>query len=109
MLTKWKTSTSYPDKITQVSCSRETEKAVWTLERAWTIDGYDDSKPPIERRRMKRSDYENFHDTWEEAHAFLLARADRELESARRRLAAAQGTHGNVKGMRKPAETEQAA
>ena len=104
MLVKWKTSGFDRTEIVPVECARETEKAVWVLEYPWTLGGGRSTKPPIERRRMKNSEYDNYHDTWEAAHAFLLACAERELDNARARLAQAQGTHGNVKGLRKPAE-----
>ena len=104
MLTKWKTCRYYDTKIERVECSRETDKAVWVLEYPWKLDGGRGTKPPTERRRMKSSESVNYHDTWEHAHAFLMDRTERELESARSQLARAQGTHGNVKGMRKPAE-----
>lgn len=104
MLVKWKTCRYYGAKIERVECTRETDKAVWVLEYPWTIDGGRGTKPPTERRRMKTSESDNYHATWEDAHAYLLERAEYELDSARTRLAQAQGTHGNVKGMRKPAE-----
>lgn len=40
--------------------------------------------------------------TWEEAHAALLANAERELTAARLHLQQAQGKVGNIKGMQKP-------
>jgi len=49
-------------------------------------------------RKEKKDGY--YFDTWEEAHAHLLATAEGELTSARRHLATAQGRHGNIKGMK---------
>jgi hypothetical protein len=40
--------------------------------------------------------------TWEEAHAALLANAERELNNAGLALQQAQGRHGNIVGMKKP-------
>ena len=104
MLTKWKTCRYYDTTIWRVECMRETDKAVWVLEYPWTIDGGCGTNPPTERRHMKQSESDNYHDIWESAHAYLLERAAAELQAARNRLAQAQGTHGNVKGMKKPAE-----
>ena len=104
MMVKWKTCRYRNAEIERVECVRETEKAVWVLEYPWTFDGGRGTKPPTERRRMKQGDGDNYHDTWDAAHAFLMARAETELDSARSRLAQAQGTHGNVKGLRRPAE-----
>lgn len=58
-----------------------------------------------ERRESKVNQYSHLHDTWEDAHAFLLERTERRLQSARINLQHAQGEHGNVKGMRKPIGT----
>jgi hypothetical protein len=106
VLIKWKTSRFYDTEIKRVECTRETEKAVWAQEYPWRIDG---RKVPVERRRMKQSEDDAYHDTWEAAHAFLLERATTALDNARSRLAQAQGTLGNVKGMRKPEEAKEAA
>ena len=57
-----------------------------------------------ERRTAKCTDYERYHDTWEDARAFLLSRAEQDVQSARRRLEVANGTLGNVKGMKKPVD-----
>ncbi len=43
-------------------------------------------------------------DTWEEAHNELMARAHRHLDQARSRLQRAQSLHGNIVGMRPPAD-----
>ena len=104
MLTKWKTSRYYHAKIERVECTRETDKAVWVLEHPWTLEGL--TKTPIERRRAKQSDSDNYHDTWEDAHAYLLKMAEYSLARARVRLADAQGALGNVKGLRKPVEQD---
>ena len=53
-------------------------------------------------RLALKSEYNEIHPTWEEAHAALLASAERNLTSARLRLQAAQGEHGYIKGMKKP-------
>ena len=102
LIIKWKTSIGNytPDaKIERVECTRETDSSVWVLEdtRGW----FDKDKPPklVERRRNKGADY---HDSWQAAHAVLLADAERRLEGARTALARAQGHHGNVKGMKEP-------
>jgi hypothetical protein len=107
MIVKWKTSRWRDANIERVECARETEKAVWVLEYPWTLDG-NHNKPPTERRRMKESDSDQFHDTWEAAHAFLLERAERHLKSCLDELRMAQGTHGKVNGMRKPTEPHEA-
>lgn len=67
-----------------VFVEKETEKSVW-------IRG---------RRIAKRSSYENYFDTFDEAKEFLTKYAESTLNSARRRLELAQGFAGNVKGLK---------
>jgi hypothetical protein len=78
------------EPITAVTCSRETEKSVWVMERQWSLRGRQD-QPPVERRRERKPD---FHDTWEAARDYLLGRArdkvtyaEVTLENARKNLA----------------------
>lgn len=72
--------------ITSVEIERETDSSVY-------ING---------RRRSKRSEYEDYFDTWEEAHEFLTRRAQDDVESARHVLERANSRLGNIKGMKKP-------
>jgi hypothetical protein len=58
-------------------------------------------------RLQLKSKYYEIHPTWEEAHAALLARAERSLTRARLQLQAAQGEHGIIVGMKNPCYTEQ--
>ena len=47
-------------------------------------------------RCAKRSEYEQFFATWEEAHAHLLDRAQARLDGARAALASAEEFHATV-------------
>ena len=73
-------------KITLVECERESETSVW-------VNG---------RRNQKRTTYENYWDTWDQAHAFLLLKAEALAQSCRRELEVANGHLGNVRGMKPP-------
>jgi hypothetical protein len=53
-----------------------------------------------ERREAKRSEHYNWFDTWGEAHAFLIERAEAEVQALRNRLEQAKGRLGNIKGMK---------
>ena len=55
-----------------------------------------------EDRCNKESEYHCFFDTWDAAHEFLIAEAQRKVESAQRTLEEAKTYQGNVKGMKKP-------
>lgn len=81
---------TYINEIHSVDVVRETAMFVIRLVRG------------RERRDAKTSDCDQYHDSWDAAHAFLLARADRRLNAARRALQLAQSEYGNVKGMKKP-------
>lgn len=52
----------------------------------------------------KVSNWTNWHETWEEAHAFLVSKAEREVESLRLQLEQAKGILGQIKGMKPNAE-----
>jgi len=74
----------YGELIEPVEVERETASSVW-------ING---------RRNAKITDWRCYHDTWGEAKAYLLKLAESKLNSARRSLELAQGTYGNVKGLK---------
>ena len=97
-ITMWRTS--WRGVIQKVECSKVTPKAVWLLTDIWRPDRYL-REPEREARKTKHHSY---HETWEEAHAYLMALANENLEKARLQLQRAQGHHGNIKGMKKPEE-----
>ena len=72
--------------IELVEVEKETEASVW-------IEG---------RRSAKRSSYENYFDTFDEAKAFLTEYAEQILTNARKSLEHAQEFAGNVRGLRVP-------
>lgn len=76
------------EAIKRVECERETESSVY-------ING---------RRSSKVSSYERYHDSWAEAHAFLVTKQQYEIDSLRRKLEQANGKLGQLKGMTQPAE-----
>lgn len=55
-----------------------------------------------EAKEAKRSEWLNWHDTWDDAHAFLMREAEKDVESLRMQLERAKGHLGNIKGMRAP-------
>jgi hypothetical protein len=87
MITKYKaTKCTWGKMIEPVQVEKETASSVW-------ING---------RRNAKRTSYENYFDTWEEAKEFLTEYAENMLATARRSLETAQGFAGNVKGLKAP-------
>jgi hypothetical protein len=55
-----------------------------------------------EMRQNKRSEWTCWHATWEDAHQFLIDEAQKVVDRFRRLLQQANGSLGNIKGMRKP-------
>ena len=92
-------------RIDQVECSKVTDKSVFIVAEpnSWRGGIYKHTKPA---RRDIVSEYCSFHKTWAEAHAALLAYAERELNDCRSRLERLRCKYGNVKGMKPPADAE---
>jgi hypothetical protein len=82
--------------IERVEVIRETEACVYVPTQGWSRTGKG------ERREAKRSDWTQYHDTWADAHAYLMGKAQSCVDSARRELEQANGRLGNVKGMKPP-------
>jgi len=78
------------DEIEAVEVLRETDKMVF-------LPGRGRSK---EEREAKRSDYQNWFDSWDEAKAFLVADAEKAVEAARMNLERAKGKLVRLRGMR---------
>jgi predicted nucleic acid-binding Zn-ribbon protein len=72
------------DKIEALEIEKETAKTV-------TIKG---------RRENKKSDWQNWHNTFEDAKQFLIDNAQKEIDGLRYRLEKAKGKLGNAKGMK---------
>lgn len=94
-LVKFKTGYS-ADKIERVEVLRETAQCVYLPSHCHR---------KTERRDAKRSEYTQYHDTWAEAHTYLMQRAETAVIAARRSLELANTKLGNIKGMKPPKET----
>ena len=80
------------DKIEALEVERETDKQV-------VIPAQNGCRS---FRENKVSDWSNWHDTWDEAHTFLVRNAERKVESCRMALERAKGEAGQIKGMKRP-------
>ena len=99
MLTKYKIKGRYPEaKIEEVEVLRETAQCIFVPANKAN------SNPSGERKELKMTDWAEHYDTWEDAHAALMAKAERQVTNARRALEIANGFAGNVKGMRHDAK-----
>jgi len=86
---KYRIGNRWPEaKIEEIEITRETEQSVFLLNHRGK-----------ECREAKKSDWHQYHDTWEAAHAALIGKAEVKIEDARARLQSAQDFLGNVKGM----------
>lgn len=81
------------DEIEEIEVLRETDKQVVLLAN-------DFGK---ECRENKQSEWQNWFNTWEQAHQFILTKADEDVKSLRLQLEQANGKYGQIKGMKTPA------
>lgn len=77
------------DKIEALEIERETDKQV-VLPAKNGCRSY---------RENKVSDWSNWHDTWEAAHAFLVEKAERDIDSLHTRIERAKERLERIKGM----------
>lgn len=83
---KYKADDWLRQKVDIVECDRETDSSVF-------VDG---------KRRAKESAHECYFDSFDEAKAWLLDRAERRVQAARIALQRAQDSLGNIKGLKEP-------
>ena len=82
-MNKYRADIGYREAIHKVQIEKETEASIW-------IDG---------RRRGKSSEYSSYFDTWDQAHAYLIKKADGNLHRAKVSLALAQKAYNKTKEM----------
>lgn len=80
MITKYRTDTWKPEIVT-IEAERETHSSLW-------IRG---------RRRNKSSSYDKFHDSWEEAKAYLLNKAELTVKNCESELDSAKDKISKIK------------
>lgn len=81
------------------------ERLVESETETMIIIGYD-TLLKKEIRAKKRSVDEAWCDTWEEAHAFLAAKVEKEVNAARRSLKAWEATQSELLWLKPPAKPE---
>lgn len=95
---KYKTTGNWSATIEVVECEKETAASVWVK---W-------NPTSIARRNNKRSSYENYFDSFQEAKDFLIKQGKTKVESARRGLEEANSYLGNANGLRNAQRTHAA-
>jgi hypothetical protein len=83
----------YSNKITRLEVRRVTAKRVVSVQLNWRNEEH-------ETTEARESTWHAWHDTWGQAHAYLLARAEEAVKQAKAGLQKAQDILGNVKGMK---------
>lgn len=93
---KWETG-GVRAPIAEVECVSETALSVVikreNLDNRWR-----------EEKVKKNAEYRQFHNSWEEAHLYLIAKYESKVADLRSQLERAKSILGNVKGMKKPPE-----
>jgi hypothetical protein len=83
------------DKIQRVKVIKLTAKMLTYAYLDWH------GNPSRNTERLQSGDRASFP-TWEEAHGWLMTRAENKLASVHRQLQVAQSELGSIKGMKKP-------
>lgn len=100
MIVKWRTGGWAKEKIERVECLHETERTVIVAER-W--------RSAKQRKALKYSDSEQYHDTWADAKAYLVTCARREVDAYKERLHSARSRLGQIESLKEPVEQAQEA
>ena len=90
MITKYRTS-GWGSLIEKVEVTKETDKSVWLGVR----------------REAKVSEYQCYFDTWDQAKAHVVSKAEAKLKAAKSRFDSARSHLERVKSMKKPQEEKQ--
>ena len=93
-MSKWYKTNQYTITIEEVTIERVTDKSVWIIE-----DWYG-TKRTI--RSLRLTDYTQYWDTWDEAHAHLLEGCESKADGLRKQLQAANTHLGQVRTQSKP-------
>lgn len=95
---KWRTGLRH-NRIVCVKCSKETGCFVWIVAQMGP-EGFENLRRPVKERKTGWD--RAFHDTWEDAHACLLKKAETALRSTEKQLDLKRTQLEDVKSMKKP-------
>jgi hypothetical protein len=90
----YKVETFYRTTIERFMVVKKTPKQVVYLSDSWNKGVFKETRSNIEGK------YENFFDSWEEAHAFLVDRAEKSVENKKQRLHEEKSKLGQIKTMK---------
>ena len=98
MSTWYKTDTWRKD-IKEVEVDKFTSKSVWTIGKGFCLHG--EAKTVINRHNRVGT-YDNYHRTWDDAHAYLLNRYTEKVARLKKQTHEANSILGKIKKMTKP-------
>ena len=85
----------YREEIQEREVFRETDSSVW-VKSVWAKNGYSQKL----HRRSKVTTTDRYCDSWEEAHAYLLDRAEKQVSYYKGQLQKARSSLGQIKSMK---------
>lgn len=98
-MSTWYKVSGHRQQISPVEIEKNTDHFVFVRDPY----GYGTEKAKAKVVRLAiRSECGAYFPTWEDAHAYVLERAERSVRDSRLRLEQANGHLGNVKGLKKP-------
>lgn len=97
---KWRTGGYGKNLIERVEIEKETKKTVW-VRSTW----YGGTKTEV-RQERKDTGYHQYHDTWDDAKAYLMEQANADKANARRKLDMAISHIDLVSKLTKPEDAE---
>lgn len=83
MLVKWETSKYLPGVITEVKAVQESAKSVWVEKPEHILGPNGWQSKIVVKKRPRLGEYEQYHDSWEVAKAFLVKASDEAVETLR--------------------------
>jgi len=98
----WFRTYSHTNKIEAVVVEKCTATSVWVVDKYG--GGWSKGNSGKVSRAARESDYMQYHESWDDAKAYLLKRAESRVVAARRALETANADFGNIKGMKPPKE-----
>ncbi|KKN75898.1 hypothetical protein LCGC14_0376060 [marine sediment metagenome] len=92
-MVKYKTS-GWGNDIDKIEIIRETKHSVWIKGKRWGES--------CEQRCQKATRWDIYHNSWATAHAHLLGRATRNVESAKDRLEECEQNLREIQALKEP-------
>ena len=90
MIVKWKTA-KYGKEIERIECIRETDKMIVYRSEFWDREC-----------KTRKDGYDKYHDSWADAHEYLLNLASENIDSLQNKLASEIARLELIEAMKEP-------